>query len=95
MPKQYAVYIMTNKYGTVLYTGITNNIIKRAFQHRQQTTGFTAKYKVTRLVYFELYEDVREAIRREKQRKGGSRKDKIALIKINNPSFRDLYEEIL
>ena len=93
--RQYAVYIMTNTYGTVLYTGVTNNLITRIGQHKLKEKGFTAKYNITKLVYYEVYQDITEAIKREKQIKGGSRKDKVSLIVKNNPLFRDLYEEII
>ncbi len=92
---RYAVYIMTNTYGTVLYTGVTNNLVMRVGQHKLKEKGFTAKYNATNLVYYEVFEDITEAIKREKQIKGGSRKDKNSLIVKNNPLFRDLYEEIL
>ncbi|MBI3955855.1 GIY-YIG nuclease family protein [Candidatus Gottesmanbacteria bacterium] len=93
--RQYAIYIMTNRYGSVFYTGVTNDIIKRIYQHKQLLSGFTAKYKLIKLVYYELFPDVRYAIAREKQIKGGSRKDKINLIMRMNPKFRDLYNNIL
>ncbi len=93
--RQYAVYIMTNTYGTVLYTGVTNNLITRIRQHKLKEKGFTAKYSVTKLVYYEVFQDITEAIKREKQIKGGSRNDKIHLITTNNVSFRDLYEDII
>ncbi len=95
IPRQYAIYIMTNRYGSVFYTGVTSDIIKRVYQHKQLLSGFTAKYRLTKLVYYELFSDVRYAIAREKQIKGGSRKDKINLIMRMNPKFRDLYNDIL
>lgn len=86
---------MTNKMNTVLYVGVTDNLIKRAYQHKNKLiSGFTAKYNINKLVYFEIYEDIREAIKREKQLKGGSRKKKINLIIKTNFEFRDLYDEI-
>lgn len=89
------IYIMTNKVNTVFYTGVTDDLVKRAYQHKYKLTGgFTAKYNINKLVYYEVYEDITEAIKREKQIKGGSRKKKIALIIKNNPDFKDLYEEI-
>jgi len=92
--KNYYVYIMTNKYNTVLYTGVTNNLERRVEEHKsQRTPGFTAKYNVTRLVYFEEGPDVNIAIAREKQIKGWLRKKKIALVESLNPKWRDLSED--
>ncbi|MEK9143926.1 MAG: GIY-YIG nuclease family protein [Patescibacteria group bacterium] len=93
--KQYFVYLMTNTYNTVVYAGVTNDLIRRVYEHKQEITGFTAKYKLTKLVYFEAYNDVQEAIKREKQIKGGSRKKKIDLITKENSQFQDLYDEII
>ena len=88
------IYIMTNEYNTVLYTGVTSNIIKRVSEHKNKTvSGFTSKYKVTKLVYYENYPTMPEAIAREKQIKGGSRQKKIDLINRTNPKWTDLYEE--
>ena len=96
MNKQYYVYIATNQTNTVLYTGVTNNIVRRTYQHKEKlVSGFTSKYNVTKLVYYETCNDVNEAIKKEKQIKGGSRKKKIDLIKSMNPEFKDLYEEII
>lgn len=93
---QYFIYIATNKNDAVLYTGVTNNLISRIRQHRTGNgSSFTKKYKIVKLVYYEVYADIEEAIRREKQIKGGSRRKKIDLIKSINPEFRDLYEEIV
>ncbi len=87
---------MTNKVNTVLYTGICSNLMNRVYKHRtKHYDGFTAKYNVDKLVYFEIFEDIEEAIKREKQIKGGSRQKKLALIKSKNPQYRDLYEEII
>lgn len=89
------VYVMTNKINTVLYTGVTDNLVKRVWQHKNKLAdGFTSKYNITKLVYYEVFESIIEAIKREKQIKGGSRQKKIDLIKKNNPNFRDLYNEI-
>lgn len=91
--KQYYVYIMTNHSGT-LYTGMTNNLKRRVYQHRQKLIpGFTWKYNITRLVYYETTQDVRTAIAREKQIKGWLRRKKIALIESKNPNWVDLAEE--
>jgi putative endonuclease len=91
----YYVYILTNKNNNVLYTGITNNLIKRVYQHKSKMkNGFTKKYNVDRLVYFEYTENVYEAIRREKNIKGGSRSKKIELVNKMNPKWIDLYYEL-
>ena len=93
--KQYCVYIMTNAHNTVLYTGVTNNLKRRAYEHKHGQGGvFTKKYNVNKLVYYEVGQDVRAAIAREKQIKGGSRQKKIDLINSLNPDWRDLYDEI-
>ena len=90
---EYYVYIMTNKSGT-LYTGVTNNIQRRVFEHKNRLVeGFSKKYNITRLVYYEVTTDIRAAIDREKQIKGWLRAKKIALIKSVNPNWRDLSEE--
>ena len=89
--KRYFVYILTNKRHTVLYTGVTSDISRRVEQHkRKQVEGFTRRYNVDKLVYCEVFADVREALAREKQIKGGSRQDKLHLINRMNPSWRDL-----
>jgi len=88
--KQYYVYIMTNKSRT-LYTGVTNDLERRVYEHKQKLVpGFTSKYNITRLVYFETTEDIRAAIEREKQIKGWLRSKKVALIESENPEWRDL-----
>jgi putative endonuclease len=90
MEKAYHVYIMARQ-RRVLYIGITSNIHKRVFQHKQHVFGgFTAKYNVTNLVYFERYGFVGKAIRREKELKDWRREKKIALIESSNPKWRDL-----
>jgi putative endonuclease len=95
MDKKGYVYIMTNKYNTVLYTGVTSDIKRRVYQHKQHIIeGFTKKYKINKLVYYEVTENIEAAIMREKQIKAGSRKKKIQLIINMNPEWRDLYEEI-
>lgn len=92
----YFVYIMTNKYNTVLYTGMTNNLIKRIAEHKSKSIpGFTKKYNIFKLIYYEIFEDVNAAIHREKQIKAGSRKKKLDLIKAMNPDWDDLYERLL
>ena len=91
MNKQYCIYIMTNRYDTVLYTGVTNDLEKRAHQHKQGLGGgFTSKYYATKLVYYEVFDDSRTAIEREKQIKAGSRQKKIDLVNRINPAWKDL-----
>lgn len=89
--KQYFVYILASKaYGT-LYTGVTSNIAQRIYQHKEGVfEGFTKKYKVHRLVYYEIHADIYEAITREKQIKKWNRQLKINLIEQNNPQWLDL-----
>ncbi len=90
----YCVYILTNWNGKVMYIGVTNNLERRLYEHRHQLVdGFTGRYNVHKLVYYEQAGDVRAAIAREKQRKGWSRKKKDALIAGMNPMWRDLSEE--
>ena len=96
MSKQPAIYVLTNKpYGT-LYVGVTSNLPVRIWQHKHKSVGgFSAKYNLTRLVYFELFDEMYDAIGREKQLKGGSRERKIALIEGVNPKWQDLYGQIV
>ncbi|MFW6118238.1 MAG: GIY-YIG nuclease family protein [Chloroflexota bacterium] len=78
MTKQYYVYIMTNNRNTVLYVGVTNNLMKRVYEHKAKLVdGFTKKYNIVKLVYYEIFEDIENAILREKQIKNGSRHKKI------------------
>jgi putative endonuclease len=94
MVEQYFVYILTNKNKTVLYTGITNNLQRRLFEHKNNLKdGFTKKYNVYHLMYFEIFKDSLNAIKREKQIKAGSRRKKIELIESKNPNWEDLSEE--
>jgi len=87
----YYIYILTNKFNTVFYIGVTNNIAKRFFEHKTGLIeGFTKKYRVKKLVYLEEYNDINEAIKREKQLKNWHRDWKINLIKKVNPEFNDL-----
>jgi putative endonuclease len=89
------VYIMANKYNTVLYTGITNNLKRRIYEHKEKlVAGFTNKYNITKLVYYEVFDDPENAISREKQIKAGSRQKKIQLITSMNREWRDLYKRI-
>jgi len=91
--KQYCVYIMTNKKNTVLYTGVTNDLRRRVHEHKtKMIKGFTKKYNVDKLVYYEVTRNVESAIVREKQIKGGSRSRKIRLINNMNPTWDDLYD---
>ena len=86
---------MTNKRDTVIYTGVTSNLRKRIYEHREGLAdGFTKKYNVKKLVYYEIADDIESAIAREKQIKAGSRNKKIALIISMNPAFKDLYSEL-
>jgi len=95
MGRQYYVYIMTNKHNKVLYTGITNDLKRRVYEHKEKLVdGFTKKYNITRLVYYEVFEDPENAILREKQVKAGSRQKKIDLINSTNSKWFDLYEEL-
>ena len=90
--KQYYVYILTNSGHTVLYTGVTNDIIRRIFEHKKKlVSGFTSKYNTDVLVYFEQFDFTDLAIHREKQIKGYSRLKKEALINSFNPSWMELY----
>ena len=94
MKKQYCVYIMTNKNNTVLYTGMTGHLAGRVFQHKKKLVeGFTKRYNVTKLVYYEAYDSAWGAISREKQIKAGSRKKKVELIESINKEWADLYVE--
>lgn len=93
MTKNYYVYIMTNKSRT-FYVGMTNNLERRSFEHKHKLIqGFTSRYNITQLVYYEVYSDVREAIAREKQVKDWRREKKIALIESVNPSWKDLTDD--
>ena len=96
MEKQYYIYILANKNNTVLYTGITNNLIRRVYEHKNKLCqGFTKSYNADKLVYFETCFDPTAAISREKQIKSGSRKKKIALIESMNAEWKDLYSTIV
>lgn len=93
MRKQYYIYIITNKWNSVLYTGVTNDLARGVYEHRDKLVdGFTNRYNVSKLVYYELSEDVGSAIAREKQMKAGSPAKKTALIQSMNPEWNDLYE---
>jgi len=93
--KQYYVYILTNHKNSVLYTVVTNNLQKRVFEHKNKLAeGFTKRYNVNRLVYYECENDIEAVISREKQIKGGSRQDKIDLIESFNRDWHDLSDEL-
>jgi putative endonuclease len=86
---------MTNKWNKVLYTGVTNDLKRRVYEHKGKTfKGFTKRYNIDKLVYYEVAESIESAILREKQIKGGSRKDKIQLVITLNSEWRDLYDEL-
>ena len=91
--RQYCVYIMTNAHHTVLYTGVTNNLMRRVGEHKAGKNGFTKRYNITKLVYYECGDEVNIAIAREKQIKAGSRQKKMDLVNSMNPEWKDLYEE--
>jgi putative endonuclease len=91
-----AVYMLTNSSNTTLYTGVTSNIVRRLYEHRNATfkKSFTAKYALTKLVYYEVHLSIEDAIAREKQIKGGSRTKKENLILSINPNWHDLSKEV-
>jgi len=95
MSKQGYIYMLMSENNAVIYTGVTSNLPERIDQHKQKLIdGFTKKYNVTKLVYYEMVNDIQDAIVREKQIKAGSRFKKLQLIKQNNPIFRDLSHEL-
>jgi len=92
--RRYFVYIMTNKNNNVLYTGMTNNLVWRVYQHKNKLLkGFTNRYNCIRLVYYEIYNDPYSAITREKQIKAGSRRKKLETIEKINPLWKDFSSE--
>ena len=94
--KNYYVYILTNETRTVLYTGMTNDLTRRVYEHKNKSgSEFTAKYKVNRLVYYEVSENAVAAIEREKQIKAGTRKRKLEMIHQLNPEWNYLYEDLI
>ncbi len=94
--KQPCVYIMASKRNGTLYTGVTSNLVERVWQHKEGgVEGFSKKYGCKLLVWYEPHSTMQSAIEREKQIKAGSRKKKMALIEEHNPTWRDLYEELL
>ena len=93
--KQYYVYIMSNRKGGVIYVGVTSDLLRRVYEHKNKlVTGFTEKYNASRLVYFEATEDINTAINREKQIKGWLRRKKVVLIESTNPEWNDLGEKL-
>jgi len=96
MNKQPAVYILASKKNGTLYIGVTSNLVQRIWQHKQDTIeGFSQKYQVHMLVWYELYDDMQSAIQREKQLKNWKRAWKLELIEKDNPDWLDLYDEIV
>lgn len=91
------IYILTNKNHTTLYVGVTSHIVQRINQHKDKIfpESFSAKYNLNKLVYYEAFQEIGDAISREKQIKGGSRQKKLDLINSKNPEWKDLYDEIL
>jgi putative endonuclease len=93
--KQFYVYILTNKYHTVFYTGMTSELQSRIYQHKEKIVpGFTKRYNTDKLVYYEEIADSLSAIKREKQIKAGSRQNKLDMIKQMNPNWNDLYPQL-
>ncbi len=96
MQKQFAVYILANKKDGVLYIGVTSNLAKRIWEHKNKVAdGFSKQYNLTSLVYYELHENAQSAITREKRLKKYRRVDKIKLIEKENSNWEDLYEKLL
>lgn len=94
MEKQFYIYIMTNNSKT-LYTGVTSNLVKRVFEHKNKLIqGFTSKYNINKLAYYEIADNSESAILREKQLKGWTRAKKIELIEALNPDWNDLFESL-
>ena len=90
------IYIMSNKSNTTIYIGVTSDLIKRVYEHKNKLIdGFTKKYNIDKLVYYEIYDDINEAIKREKQLKTFKREWKNQLIEENNKNWDDLYDKIL
>ncbi len=94
--KKYFVYILASKRNGTLYIGVTNNIVRRVFEHKNNLIeGFTKKYQIHSLVYFEQYNNIEHALKREKQLKWWKRKWKLELIEKSNPEWEDLYDKLL
>jgi putative endonuclease len=95
MDKQYYVYVMANTTNSVTYTGVTNNLDKGVYEHKEKyARGFTKRYNIIKLVYYEIFQDAGSAITREKQIKAGSRRAKVELVGSMNKEWRDLYGEL-
>ena len=95
MKKQFYIYIMTNPSHTVTYVGVTSNLQERIFQHKEKPVpGFTSRYNINKLVYYEIFVDAYSVISREKQIKGGSREKKIELVNSMNPKWEDLSDKL-
>ena len=94
---EYYVYILSNNLNTLVYTGVTRDLVRRVYEHKHHLDhdSYTAKYNIHKLVYFESTSDVKAAIEREKQIKGWNRKRKNKLVESKNPSWAELYESIL
>jgi len=93
--KQYFVYILCNGRISVNYTGVTDDLVRRIYEHKNKLTdGFTKRYNVDRLIYFEAYDDVHAALNRKKEIKSWRKDKKMRLVRDSNPDFRDLYEDI-
>jgi putative endonuclease len=88
------VYVMTNQTNTTLYTGVCKHLKKRVFEHRGSKEGFTARYNINKLVYFQGFDSIDDAILEEKRIKGGSRRKKILLVERDNPSWQDLTDSL-
>ncbi len=96
MDKNYYVYIVTNKKYGVLYIGVTNNLVRRVYEHKHSIIeGFTKRYNINKLVYFEVYDEIEEAILREKRLKKWNRQWKINLIENENSNWDDLYNQLI
>ncbi len=96
MEHRYFVYILTNAHHSVLYTGVTNDLLRRVSEHREKMfSGFTKRYNVEKLVFYETFSDIHQAIACEKQIKAGSRQRKLDLINAMNPDWRDLFDHLL
>jgi len=96
MPEQSYIYILTNNYNTAFYIGVTSDLIKRIYEHKNKfVDSFTKKYNINKLVYYEISENIESAISREKQLKKWKRQWKVDLIEKNNPNFEDLYPSII
>ena len=95
MSKQGYVYLIANKSNTVIYAGVTSDLVKRVYEHKNKLVkGFTAKYNVNKLVYYEVFDSIQDAISREKQIKAGSRARKKELIRSSNPLYADLCDSL-